>query len=591
MGDSPLIQNWPVSSGLIAAVSVIALFVRRVLPKGFGGAVFVFGVSSAVAIIFIALRAAGAMDLRLLAHLAAALCVVWSAVGIFTLRPTHKEEETRGFAASALAGALVFGVLAAVIVVYGLTFVVLYRLFAPQAPIVFDARAGTLDLALLLLAVGLWAQRTRESHQPAILLLLVALLATSAAMLVRPAAGSLGADATGRSTPVGWWQWLALLSGSYGLIVLAAYVLCERYHRRRQIAAWPDRLANLVMSPPRWEGFFEAVAVIATGVLLLGTYAIVRGGPPGIGLGIVLMAAAAAAGAGCLALCQRVWNANLFGLGAALMTLTAATLCTLLVPDRPGASAAVRLPIVHNAALFGLVFMTFLWFWLSRFWRQQLLDGQPWTAAGRAIPYARRSGFLVAALTALISYQIALWPMLPSVVAPDAATHRWVLGLSAIGLLSLVLAWDARHSRSTAVAALCIASVGAAIAFAFARWPDPVLRGRLIQYFPIVAAATALPLLAIAEMLPSTERWRCFAPPLWIVALLLLPAWSLLTLVAAPRQPAAWLTPMSLAAVGGVYALAGSREGRRAFLALSVVLLLAAAFNLSRLYAAAGARL
>jgi len=581
----------PVSIAL-ATLATVALAASRVLPRGFGAAVCIAGLSGAAVAATVAHFGREVFAPHDAAILAAILALAWTIVGAVLYRPPAAPSATSPtvFSDTALKAALTFGTLTCVIIVYGLTYIILQRLLGPPealSPVATPVwRAGLVALLSLFTAAIVFCTIRRESHQPAIVFMLAVLIGVWLTLAIPSPAGTLVPVARQLgSARIEWWLWLAGLHATQGVLVLGALGLFERV-RRRRLAHWPVHLERLIEGPPRWEGFTEAVSVVSASVLILSVMQIIRGAPPSRWLVLADAMSSLAAAAACFTLCERRWNANLFGLGAALTAAVCATAPLLaLSPHAPGGLSA-RLPVVQTAALFGLAFAAFLWLWLSRFWQQQLLNGEPWTTAGRGIPYARRTGFLVAALAVLIAYQIALWPTHPTVVAPDNSAPRWVAGLAAIGLLCLVTTRDARLSSSRAMAALTLAALGAAFLFALARWPDSVARGRLIQYMPIVASVAALPLLALAETIPESSRWRSFAPPLWFVALLVLPAAALLAVAFTRRLPTEWITPLTLATVGGVYALAGSREGRRPFLALSVVLLLAAAFNLSRLYGA-----
>ncbi len=95
-----------------------------------------------------------------------------------------------------------------------------------------------------------------------------------------------------------------------------------------------------------------------------------------------------------------------------------------------------------------------LWLtWLARFWEQQLLDGRPWTTAGRLIPVARRLG-LVATAGALVWLAAALLSGSLADVGSGASV--------AIGLLALLL-WSV-HCRESRSAGGSTAALGAILA-------------------------------------------------------------------------------------------------------------------------------
>lgn len=503
------------------------------------------------------------------------------------LQPRRDEAAAPKWADAALFAALLFGVAAAVLAVHGLTFNMLQRLFGESAELPAIELSGAFSIAGLIAALAAWRLARPDPHQPAVAILLSVLLVTWCGLLWPAPGGDYAASAFGAArveTP--WWRWIVLVCGAYAVIIFAAAVLHERAIRRTQFAAWPDRIELLLEPVPKWPEFYSAAAVLAATVLLLGTLQIVRGGPPHRGLAIANVAGALLAAVGCFYLAHRRWSANLFGLGAGLITLAAAALATLFIPPRPAATFSVRTPVLLNAVLFGLLFMSFLWFWLARFWKQQLFDGVAWTTAGRAIPYAWRAGFLTAALATLVAYQMVFWPNWPSVLAPDNSPARWIFGLLLLALLTRVTAANAVRANSATLATLSVAAACAIPLFALIRTDNAALRGWVTQYLPIVLAVAALPILAVAEALAET-RHRVFGPPLWFLALLILPGLALAGILSSSRAPAEWLRPLTLAAVGGLYGVAGGREGRRAFLLLAAVLLLVAAYMLSRIYVAA----
>ncbi|MCK6455326.1 MAG: hypothetical protein L6Q92_02165 [Phycisphaerae bacterium] len=375
---------------------------------------------------------------------------------------------------------------------------------------------------------------------------------------------------------------LALVQTIFAAAIAITVLGRELSLRRHENTAWPDRLHQLI-EPHRPAGALNSVIAIAAGiVLLLGVGQLSVGGPATRGLAALPIASAIAVAVACFYLAHRRWNANLFGLGAAHVTLGVATIAILPLPT-PGTSGLVsRLPLTLNAILIALAAMTFIWCWLARFWDQQLLDGRAWTTAGRAIPYVRRIGFLVAALAVLVAFEMAFWPRWRYVLERDDSAARWLSGLAAILLLALVTAGEARRNDSPTLAGMTILSLAAAVLFAGFRWQNLEWRGWITQYSAAIAAVAALPILALAEALPAS-RWRCFAPGLWFAALLVLPAFALTQLLASARPPAEWVRPMTLATTGVLYALAAAREGRRAFLILAAILLLAAVVFLLRI--------
>jgi hypothetical protein len=282
----------------------------------------------------------------------------------------------------------------------------------------------------------------------------------------------------------------------------------------------------------------------------------------------------------------RRWSGNTAGLGSALVTLAIVAMASAIAAPfysaSPWAEYVSRVPVLLNALLFPLWVAIGLWNWLSRLWDQQLLNGVPWTTAGRMIPIVRRTAFLLAAIAVLIAFQMALWPTRPIAVVPDNTTWRWICGIGAIALLLLQSIREARRRDSSAMATIAMAFFIAAAVFVFVRLHPSHQRGWLIQYDCVVLSAVALPILLAAELLQKSS-WRAFSTPLWFLALLILPLRAMLELLSPVRLPAEWVRPTTLAILAVVYGLAGRREHRRAFLVLGAVVLLAAVLELFRL--------
>jgi hypothetical protein len=591
------LQQWELFAAAIAAFAgVVGLGLRRLLPAGLGGLLCVGGLSAAAAIFALNQQWFAGPPMVRVMHVCAAMCLLWSVSGTLACRAFRAEALLAGaagsslesndahapqptFAACCYVAALSFGVTAAVLMSFMLSFSLLNRLFTPDGDLYRLPLAGAVGLLAIIAAAILWGRSTKDPHRPVVVLLLVIFLAAWWSLAAPPAF-------VGRAPPTrlfsDWWPWVAHLQASLALIVLGGVAMAERSFAARRAAAWPHRLERLIAPQPLWPGYHQALSVVAAAVLLLGTIQIVRGLPPSRMLCFTSVLSAALASAACFYASYSRWSPNLFGLGAALATLAAATAAALPLSHPPPFDFADRTPVVLNAVLYGLAFMTFIWFWLARFWDQQLLDGRPWTTAGRGIPYVWRTGFLVAALAVMIAFQMALWPRWPHVYAPDDATSRWAWGLSAILMLMIVIGREALRSQSTTVATLSVLAGGAAALFAVVRWADLDSRGWIVQHLPVVAALVALPVLGLAERLPRTTA-RPFAWPLWCVALLVLPACAMLLIAGSIRWPAEWVRPLTLAIIGALYGIAGSRESRRPFLILAAALIAAALFFLWRI--------
>ncbi len=572
---------------MAAGGGLTALVGLRILARrsgAMGAGLFVVGASVATWALLWG-DVTGDFAFRRATRLAAVFCAVWCAVALAASIGGEKGPTTRRTAMidAALIASLLFGVAAAVTLVFGLTFIGLNRLLRLSDPGVALTGEGATDLALLVAAILLWRAARSDPQQPTVLLLGLTLsgawLATMGPIESVPSQAVIGSQVLSS----GWWHWAARLTGLCALLVVGAAAAAELSARRRFARAWPDRLELLVDERPSWPGYLQLVAVLSAAGLLMGVYQLGLGGPAGRGLTMVLALAAGANGAACLFLTQRQWSANLFGLGAAQLTLAAATASTWFVRRVQG-DYEQRLPVLLNAMLLGLACMTLLWLWLGRFWRQQLLDGRAWTAAGHAIPYARRCGFLVGALALLLGYQMAFWPLWRHVVARDDSFGRWAAGCGALGLLVWVLAREARRYDSATIASLAVAGLGAVAVFVLARWRHWGALGWLGQYGPVVAAVLSLVVLGFAEA-TAGGTWRCFSAPAWFAALLVLPAYALAHVASVHRLPADWVTPMTLAGLGALYGLAASRERRRAFYVLSAALLAAGLLVVWRKYA------
>jgi len=449
-------------------------------------------------------------------------------------------------------------------------------------PDVLDSRlqiAGLWDILAMAAAAGIWILSGRRAMQPLTVLAVLIVAVCWVSLLVPPAVGTYWrvSSVTNTIRPV-WWSWTLQLQAGCAAIVLATSVAADLLFRRKRARAWPARLPDLIDGYPHWPGVTEVMCGLAAAVLLLGVFELLQFGPYRWQLHAANAVTALTCGAACLMQAHRHWS-PLGALGFGLISLAAAAVAGALVPATVEAGArieyAVRLPVLFNSILFALAVMGALWYWLSGFWQQQLHDGQPWTTAGRMIPTARLLGFALLALGLVVAAQMALWPMRGTARMDDNSLGRLIAGVSAIALLIILAARVALRTGSPTTAGLGVALTLTGIAFVAIRWPDPELRGRVVQYAAVVGSVLSIPTLLVAELLPRS-RWRSFAPPLWFLSLLVLPALSLGQLMHTGRLPSEWVRPATLILLCSLYALAGVREGRRAFLALSGVLLLAA---------------
>jgi len=578
----------------LAAASLIAVglgcqfFSHRMRP-GLGTSLFVGLTTFAVAMLAANHQWRPAYPPYFRISVTALLTLLWACLGWLAARSRRAELHQAALSDSStfFAWALVIGLAVAVQLVYNLVFITSALIFDPD--LLEDATSlpssrSFWDILGLLGATLFWLSRGRRPHQPVMLLVLSALLVWWASLMI-PLTGSAEQPILASAADPTALDWTFHLHVGLAALLLLAATLQEIAHRARRRRAWPDRLEDLLHSYSDWPAYVPVESAIAAIILILGVYQVVRlasGSPP---LMLVSLLASMTAGWTCLFMSYRRWSPNSAGLGMALLTLAivhaASLVAMLLTPNARWADYSLRIPILFNAVLFGLALMILWWRWLARFWRQQLLDGQAWTTTGRMIPYARRTAFLLSALAVLIAFHMAFWPNVAPTVEDDGPA-RIGAGLAAILLLGLINARKAHRDDSVTSATLAVALLIAAIIFLFIRLPTSALRGWLKQYDEVVLGAIALPTLLLAEFLPKTS-WRCFTSPLWLLALLLLPAIALAGLLSRD-QPEEWIRPMTLAILGALYSFAGSREHRRAFLALGGMLLLASLTTLYRAY-------
>ncbi|HUN81588.1 MAG TPA: hypothetical protein VMV81_08790, partial [Phycisphaerae bacterium] len=164
----------------------------------------------------------------------------------------------------------------------------------------------------------------------------------------------------------------------------------------------------------------------------------------------------------------------------------------------------------------------------------------------------------------------------------DAGMGRVLSGCLAMLLLAIVFLRQARRDNRPTVAGLAVAIVFLAGLFLYVRMPSSPSRGWIQQHDSVVLSCLALPVLTIAEALPRTS-WQVLAGPLWLLALLVLPFFSIVEL-RRPPLPADWVQPLVLAVLGALYSFAGSREHRRMLLFLGATLLFASLTSVYRAY-------
>lgn len=382
-------------------------------------------------------------------------------------------------------------------------------------------------------------------------------------------------------------NWSLRIEFGLTALLVVATVLRDLTYRRWKNRAWPDDLDAYLKPYPRPSGLHGLSCIVAGLILTLGVYQIVQPEGSVTLLGFAGFATLSSAAAATFFLAYRAWSLALAELGMALTTVAVARLglglAGLFTNRAHAIEYADRMPVIFNAVIFALAIMAALWFWLSRFWDQQLLDGAAWTTTGRMIPLARKTGFVVTAMAVLTAFQLAFWPEWVPSERGDGGAGRMTASVLAAMLLAWIAAQQARRANSPVMGGLAVAALVAAFAIVLVRSTQSPVRAWLLQYDAIALSLACLPILALAEAAPVT-RWKSLAAPLWFMALLILPAAALLTLVGTSRFPADWVRPLTLGILGGVYILAATREGRRAFLFLGGILWVAALVVLYRIY-------
>lgn len=584
-------------AGLIAlafvALSALSIIFCRQLPRRIGGSLFAFGITIAAGIVVHHGGWIVADTIQRLCLLGAALTAVWTAASRSAgVGPSQQDGHSAsspkgaGVGESLSAWGLLTGAATAAGVLSLLMEATWPRIISPNASFESISWTGLLTMGLLLVSIGIWRLRGPSPQQP-VTLLVVAALAVWWSSLMIPSASLIDEIPERLRLPLQprWWTWTFQLQAGLSIVLVAAAIIQDLRYRGRRKAAWPDRLDDLLAPYPRWPGYAQVEGLLASAVLILGVYQVVRSGGRGWAMPTISAAACIASGIACLYMTYRRWSANTAGLGLALVTLSVVSLaCAAASPFCPPSgypTYADRMPILFNAILLALSLMIWLWGWLVRVWDQQLLDGIAWTTAGRMMPYAKRTAFYLAAIGLLVAFQMTLWRERALSSNDDNGPYRMIIGPLTMLLLSRQCASAARRG-SIAWASFSVTALIAAIIFVFVRLPASDARGWVSQYGPVVLGAIAVMVLLVAESLPKSA-WKAFAPPLWFLALLFIPMKALLDVLPGAKLPEEWVRPVALGILAILYFIAGTREHRRAFLILGTVLLAAAANGAYRL--------
>lgn len=559
-------------------VGAAGLAVDRRLPASLGLTLFCMGITTAGGVW--ALDALRADHIRLddVAIALGLATLLWTLIGIASNDASTLGAKVRP---AAFATAMVSGVGAVGILAFIMGAAIWLRVLEPDAAGTALNRVGLLSIAAIAAANIIAVARRLNPALPAALLLIAACAAAWTSLMIPSAVWGADIPQSMRfPMQPGWWTWTFNLQAWLCAIIVCGAIVQDRHYRKRRVRAWPDQLDILLEPYSRWPGYTHVEATFAAAVLVLGVFQIIRPARPGWELPIATCASAMATGITCLYMTHRRWSGNTAMLGLTLLSLAyaaaACAIASLLPASGDGFEYAVRIPITLNASLFGLCLAVAHWLWLARFWEQQLLEGVPWTTAGRTIPHARTVAVYLAALSVVIAFQMAIWP--ERAQYPDADDSAWRIGFGVVAMLFMIRITTkaARNLESNVFASTAVAITVALVIFTVVRLPYNRGRGWLSQYAPVVLAALTPPLLLWAERLEKTRGWRVFAAPIWFLSLLFIPAVAISQLLGALRLAEAWIQPATLIVLAATYGIAGFREDRRAFLVLAAVLCVAA---------------
>lgn len=227
------------------------------------------------------------------------------------------------------------------------------------------------------------------------------------------------------------------------LAFATAVLLQGCLYRRRRERAWPDHLEHLHEGFGAWWPLRPLGLLIGLIVLGVGIAEIDRW---------MTLVSAVALGASLLVLAHRRWGEPPAYLGMAVATLAVCAALATVVGFFT--HLGWERQILWDCVLVGLAMMVFMWLWLPRFWDQQLHQGQAWTTAGRLIAPARRMGYVVALIGAVVAGRVAVWAQWPSPGAEDVSEPAGWIGAGAIVLLVLALVNRARAARSIGLGVL-----------------------------------------------------------------------------------------------------------------------------------------
>lgn len=436
----------PAGGSCLLGLAVLAAVAAQRLPAGLAWSLFAWLASLAAGwTLTHASGLGGSAVPEVICHTAAALAAWWMLAALLTRYWSDR------WAADARAvfsmTAITMATAAMVLLTYSLATVAVWRVspfgwYIRPVFVPVVAWQGLIDIALVATAVLLSGRLSRWSSRP-VALLWLAIFAGSWYSLRVPVASEL--------TYNPWPEWLTagtIIQTTLTLGLLGAVIVWIVSDWRAQSRAWPSQLDSLVRISRPWPGL-EATAV-ALGVALVpaGLWHAFSTGPGACQVARLTTWEIAGAALALSMFIAWHWNRSLAELALSLWTVSLAAFGATTAIQLAGRQSASidELPAVQSGALAGLSVASFLWFWLSTFWRRQLRDGRAWTTAGRLVPYADRIGFLSASLAILVGARLALWPRVQYGSADNSLLRICVV--SGIFLLLVVAClYAARRTR------------------------------------------------------------------------------------------------------------------------------------------------
>ena len=401
---------------LAGVLAVAGWLARRRLPPGIGPSLVVTAVSGAALVTGLA-GTDEAVGRAWLGHILTGLAIGWYVLGRavrqWTAKPGRRPVADRP--------ELWQQVLLQAAVVCGLA--------AAANAVVFPADASShpagavIDLLLLLLLAAAWSLDNGPYARYALLGVLGCLVASWVP------GRWLETHHTGITLAM-------VVVAAAALLAVLAIVLAHWGYRRRVWIEDPQRL----MDPPARHIGLHRLVIAGCGLVGLGSVLLPTAGLTPLAL--VLSALA------CLTVSHRRRSDGMGELGIVLLGLGIVT-----------AGSAWVLP-GWGGALLGCGLAGVYLLWLARFWEQQLLEGRPWTTAGRLIPIARRLGCAAAPACFGLAVGAAL-----SAGTPTGQTV-WRSGVTAVLclLLASMLTRDATmHGNIAAAVGACLAALAAVV--------------------------------------------------------------------------------------------------------------------------------